>query len=37
MIEELPTWISAPLILILGIVALYRCYILPNTKRDKND
>lgn len=33
--ESLPLWVSAPLIVILGISALYRCYILPGYLKDR--
>lgn len=35
MIDNLPIWIAAPLTLILGLVALYRCYILPGYLKDR--
>lgn len=34
-IDNLPLWVSIPLIIILGISALYRCYILPGYIKDK--
>lgn len=33
-IEQLPAWVAAPLAAILGLVALYRCYILPGYLKD---
>lgn len=33
--ESLPDWVSVPLIIILGLVALYRCYILPGYLKDR--
>lgn len=35
MIDNIPPQIAAPLALILGLLALYRCYILPGYRRDK--
>lgn len=35
MIEEIPLWLAIPLIVILNITALYKCYILPGYKKDK--
>lgn len=44
MTEQIPDWLAVPLIAILGVVALYRCYILPgylkdilNSERSNND
>lgn len=37
MTENLPVWVAVPLIVILGVVALYRCYILPNYEKDRNN
>lgn len=37
MTEQLPDWLAIPLIAILGVVALYRCYILPNYEKDRNN
>lgn len=34
-VESLPAWLSIPLISILGVVALYRCYILPGYLKDR--
>lgn len=36
MTEQIPDWVSVPLIAILGVVALYRCYILPGYRKDRN-
>ncbi len=33
--ESLPDWAAIPLIVILGITALYRCYILPGYLKDR--
>ena len=33
--ESLPLWVSVPLIVILSISALYRCYILPGYLKDR--
>ena len=33
--ESLPDWVSVPLIIILSISALYRCYILPGYLKDR--
>ena len=35
MSEALPDWVAVPLIIILGIAALYRCYILPGYLKDR--
>lgn len=35
MTENLPPEIAVPLIAILGVVALYRCYILPGYRKDR--
>lgn len=35
MTEQIPDWLAAPLISILGLVALYRCYILPGYNKDR--
>lgn len=37
MTEQIPDWVAVPLILILGLSALYRCYILPGYKKDKEE
>lgn len=37
MTEQLPVWLAVPLIAILGVVALYRCYILPGYNRDRSE
>lgn len=37
MTETLSEWLSVPLITVLGVFALYRCYILPNYKKDKEE
>lgn len=37
MVEDLPAWISAPLIAILGITMLYQYYILPGYEKDKEE
>lgn len=37
MTEQLPDWIAVPLIAVLGIVALYRCYILPGCLKDRSE
>lgn len=36
MLEQIPDWLSVPLIIILGLSALYRCYILPGYRKDRN-
>ena len=36
MTESLPDWLSVPLIVILSLTALYKCYILPNYEKDKD-
>lgn len=33
----LPDWLSVPLIVILSLTALYKCYILPNYEKDKDN
>lgn len=33
--DNIPTWLAVPLIVILGLSALYRCYILPGYKKDR--
>lgn len=35
MTEDLPLWLSVPLIVILSLTALYKCYILPGYLKDK--
>jgi len=35
MSEELPDWVSVPLIVVLGVTALYKCYILPGYLKDR--
>ena len=35
MTEQIPDWLAVPLIAILGVVALYRCYILPSYLKDR--
>ncbi len=37
MTEQIPEWLAVPLIVILGLSALYRCYILPNYEKDRNN
>lgn len=37
MVEYLPLWLSVPLIVFLSLTALYKCYILPNSKKDKDN
>lgn len=37
MTEQIPDWVAVPLILILGLSALYRCYILPGYNRDRSE
>lgn len=36
MIEDIPSWLSVPLIVTLSLTALYKCYILPNYEKDKD-
>lgn len=37
MVEEIPDWLAVPLIAILGVVALYQCYVLPGYLKDRVD
>lgn len=37
MTEQIPDWLAVPLIAVLGAVALYKCYILPNYEKDRNN
>lgn len=37
MLESIPPIVAAPLILILGVSALYICYIKPGYEKDEND
>lgn len=37
MIEDMPAWLSVPLITFLSLTALYKCYILPGYIKDKKD
>lgn len=37
MTETLPEWLSVPLIVTLSLTALYKCYILPNYLKDKEE
>lgn len=34
MLESIAPWIAAPVALVLGVVALYRVYILPGYRAD---
>lgn len=34
MVEDIPAWLSVPLIVVLSLTALYKCYILPNYVAD---
>lgn len=36
MTEQIPDWLAVPLIVTLGLSALYRCYILPGYIKDKS-
>lgn len=35
MVEDMPAWLSVPLIAFLSLTALYKCYILPGYEKDK--
>lgn len=37
MTDNLPDWLSVPLIVVLSLTALYQCYILPNYEKDKDN
>ena len=37
MTDQIPDWLAVPLIAVLGVVALYQCYILPNYEKDQNN
>lgn len=36
MTESIPDWLSVPLIVILSLTALYKCYILPGYEKEKD-
>lgn len=35
MYDNIPLWLALPVIIVGGIVALYRCYILPGYLKDR--